>query len=1253
VGVADRPKLVAGSRIEELRRALGTMADGAARARLRVELAGLLRAHGDMPGALAELRRAAAEAPGGSGVRLALLSAAAALPATERAWLLSETSQIAKGETPAWTAAAGEAHFEAGQPAQAARIWLALSADNRAPLHRRRAAARRAEEIAAGGLPREHLAALRIRAALSSGSMRLGFLGRAMTLVNGESAERDTRLGLAAAWLEAGGPTARAEPLVDQAEKNGAAPEEVARLRREIDRRRSRRRLPAAAAPTGGRSAAPPAAPVPAAERDPLARALASARAGRGVLARRLAEQALRAQADSPALQARLGVIDAALRQGGHARQALLLRRAQLEGGEPAARATALEALAAEADAAGLPGLAISWRADLSGPAAPPPHPAIAGRAPTTPADLYLAAQRKLVQLPEGADPEPVLALLARAVAGHAGADAALALGDHLLRRTAAAAKAPAGAPASEVHLIDLLRAAFHAEDLPGRRVKLADRLAAALEADGDGAGALVLLERAIGGVPLEGAAALRRRRARLLRELGRVRELSAALAADADAFTGRDRLAALAERAQLLDTAGEPERALSERLVALGEFAGELAVLAAARRRLESTGRFEQSLRLATAAVEHVADRGEKLKLLRDIAVLSEKATRDLHVVSAAWLAVLQRDPDDVAAAAAAERLLVATSEWERYADLLSWNVARLGSGGAETAARRASLLWRLAELRRGRLGQDDEALRLYRALGAPGGGASPPPIPADATAGDTPPATAPGTIGAAALRGKPQRLLALHTARIAVAPSPADRARAHVDRGLILLEKLARSADAEVDLFRAMDLDPRNVEVMAALERVCERTGRWAELAQRLRHKAGGLAPAAAACLWFGVGRMAERQDDLAGAREAYERSVTLDPALREPLIGLRKLAVKRADWNEAARLLEIELGLLPPAGNESQTLLVELASIAGERLDESDRALELLERAGAATSNDPRTLDLFFRFSLQVQRPAAERRWEAAAQALDRLLATGEEVPDAADRYYRAGAAAEASGHPDEALFLYSRSYSRNSSYRPTLERLSLLCFGKGQWDNAWRATEALILRHRADMEGAEIAELLVRSTLCDVHIAQRLGAMTRLSSLGEPGSGTREVAESWAAMRIEPRLLAGIEGERRERVLRRLHEALALTDGRPHPSRKPAWEILGALAMVERRWGDAREALDLLAGEPSATPFERCGYLLAAGDIARHMQKDNETAERLYARARVIGGADHRLIGHGAEGAEVLALAHDVTGEIVRK
>ena len=202
-----------------------------------------------------------------------------------------------------------------------------------------------------------------------------------------------------------------------------------------------------------------------------------------------------------------------------------------------------------------------------------------------------------------------------------------------------------------------------------------------------------------------------------------------------------------------------------------------------------------------------------------------------------------------------------------------------------------------------------------------------------------------------------------------------------------------------------------------------------------------------------------------------------------------------------------------------------LAELAAVHGERLANPQRAIELLDAAAALLPEELRMLDLASRFNLLAG------RWEAAVQALDRLGDLGRRSRGRRERCTDEPArAAEAEGQVDRALVLYSRSYARNTAYRPTLERLSEICFDRDQWDNAWKATEALLDRHGSALTASERALLLLRSAI--LRPARRGacpgdGALSVVVTRGgsfSPDVGIRDVAESWSAMRAEPRGLA---------------------------------------------------------------------------------------------------------------------------------
>ena len=1192
---------------DTLRRSIAATTDARARARLRVELAGIVRVR-DPAAARTEIANATREGGATPVLTLAAITMARTLPPPERVAWLGELAKTGGGTAaPGVATALADAQLDADQPRDAALTLLALVRDERLPLHHRRAAARKAARLGDRVDVTLARAMFHGAAGLSAGKARRALLRRALALPGGGE-DPETLARTVLDWIKLGGETALADDAVTRLRTIKYASPTMTELAAALAPRPKRARTPAAARPAqrAPRTRTPPG--------KMLERSLDEARAGHASRARRLGEEAIRLSRRGSDVAESVNALDTALREGGFLREALRLRRTYIESiSDETARSAALAALADEAADAGLGQLAASWRVDAGGAPARKP---IAEPAPTTAAGRYLAAQRLLARQGQGqgqgdtgADPARVLELLEGALAGHPGADAALALAEKLVGRVTTGELEP------ERRRLDLLRAAHAGEYEPARRARLGWRLAAQLEAVGDSIGAVAVLERALDeSAPGEGAR-VRGERARLLRSLGRPRELAAALEKDAGALAGDARLPVLAEQAVLLEATGEAERALDVRLMALAEFPGAPAVLDQARARLESTGRPIESLALAIAALDHTTDRARRLQLLRDVAKLSEQPDVASNPGDAAnaWLAVLGIEPADREAAAAAERLLVAIGDWERCADLLAWRVARAGAQGASepaTQAERTTLLWRLAELRREHLGQADEALRLYGQLAT-----LVPPLP---------PIADPPELAALVRR---DFALAVETGRARVAPNAAGRSRALVDRAALLVAR-GRAADGERDALAALDLDPSNTEAMASLERMYQGERRARQLADELGRRASRLPPQGAAPLHFGRGRAAERAGDRTQAREAYRRAMSLDPTLAEPVAALGALAAREGDWTEVARLLESEVGLSTSAKRKGP-LLIELAVVYGDKLGDPARAVTLLETAARHLPDEPRLADLGARFHL------AAGNWQAAADALDRLAARGAPIPEAAERYFAVGAAAEAAGEHDRALTLYSRSYGRDSSYRPTLERLAAICFERGQWDNAWKATEALLERHGAALASGDRATLLARSALSDLHIGQRTSAIAKLKTIVTrgasyvPDAGIKDVADSWAGMHLEPRLLVDLEPRRRARVMARATEVLALVEDEHDPVRGQVLEMLGALAVAEGRWSDAFATLEALVADEAFEPERRSDFLVAAGDILVRHFGDSLTARTLYDRARALWAGNPSL------------------------
>ncbi len=77
------------------------------------------------------------------------------------------------------------------------------------------------------------------------------------------------------------------------------------------------------------------------------------------------------------------------------------------------------------------------------------------------------------------------------------------------------------------------------------------------------------------------------------------------------------------------------------------------------------------------------------------------------------------------------------------------------------------------------------------------------------------------------------------------------------------------------------------------------------------------------------------------------------------------------------------------------------------------------------------------------------------------------------------------------------------------------------------------------------------------------------------------------------------------------------------------RRGALNLLGALAVVESRWGDALRFLGELCADEELPARGRCAYLLAAGDIHLREGSDPVTARSLYERAAALSPGDARV------------------------
>lgn len=332
----------------------------------------------------------------------------------------------------------------------------------------------------------------------------------------------------------------------------------------------------------------------------------------------------------------------------------------------------------------------------------------------------------------------------------------------------------------------------------------------------------------------------------------------------------------------------------------------------------------------------------------------------------------------------------------------------------------------------------------------------------------------------------GRVDRLAEILQQRITLAGERTVRAGLYSQLGQLREQEL-HDTDGAISAFaQALQEEPENAAALVALARLYEKTGQWERLAELTSREAAAVAdPARRAALFYRLGQLAEQSStDLVGAEQHYAEALAIDPSHGPSLAALATLYRSRGDWLKARDLMvraaEQTHNLL-----EKTRLLYDAATLCEERLRDQARAESLYEKTlqvdpehvGAAAALG----EMYF----------AREKWADLERVLDVVVrkSTGQTNAQLAQAYFRLGRANEALGHQESARCHTRKSYELDASSVDTAFALANLCECDGDWQEASRLYQSLLV------EGEES----VKSTLgVDVHF--RLGRVRMRQ--GEP-------------------------------------------------------------------------------------------------------------------------------------------------------
>ena len=278
----------------------------------------------------------------------------------------------------------------------------------------------------------------------------------------------------------------------------------------------------------------------------------------------------------------------------------------------------------------------------------------------------------------------------------------------------------------------------------------------------------------------------------------------------------------------------------------------------------------------------------------------------------------------------------------------------------------------------------------------------------------------------------------------------------------------ELGQVDDAYVALEKAFELDPRDRDTLAELERVTAKTKRWAQLIQTVNgwlEATGEPALQVLLCLrlakWYG-----EDLDRPDYAQPYFARVAQLDPENIQARRQMASFLKKQGDWRQAGQLLEQALVSATDNGDRG-AILADLGELLERHAKDADRGLAYYQRAADA---DPTYL---------VPLAALERMYEARGMmselcdVLERKARAVREPSHAAEARLRAAGIIEKNlGALDRAATTYRQVLELDAGNVQAIRGLERVHMATSSWPELLEVLEMHLDVAVTDRERAEL-------------------------------------------------------------------------------------------------------------------------------------------------------------------------------------
>ncbi|MBI5508893.1 MAG: tetratricopeptide repeat protein [Deltaproteobacteria bacterium] len=414
--------------------------------------------------------------------------------------------------------------------------------------------------------------------------------------------------------------------------------------------------------------------------------------------------------------------------------------------------------------------------------------------------------------------------------------------------------------------------------------------------------------------------------------------------------------------------------------------------------------------------------------------------------------------------------------------------------------------------------------------------------------------------------------RLIEVLSHHITLAQQPEEITDLYLQIGEIYYRELSQVDKAEQIYNAARDFNPNSAAALHALGQLYERSGNWFQSLEMLQKEAEilGADPAVLPTL-LRIGRINEEMlGDMAAARTAYQKAIEIDASYTPALQAMKEIARAAEDWDAYAEHLIAEADSSDD-NDEKTELFFEAAKFYSEVREDEESAKRYY---GRALEISPAHLD--------SARAMAEihfrnEEWAEAGALYEIVVSKIDKNTDPKDycqKNYRLGYISEKIGKKDEALAFYREAFEADATYLPALEGLGQALIAAGEWEEAQKVVQTILVHHKESLTESEIVD-----------------AQWQLGELG-------------------------LKQNQPDRAYKQFERALEID-----PDHAPSLKALAELDEKMENWEGAYERLSVLA--EAVAGADRGQVLLKLSEIARTKLADMGRSIEALERSRRMG------------------------------